>query len=192
MMPGAPSAIALNDVERSNTDLVLPRLGAAARELLVAYGLEVGEPIAFTGPCGADDTHVAAMMGFMGGACEGVLAIQAPKNLLDACAPTPGSIADDAAALADWIGELTNQLLGRMYNKLLSYERITRMTSPMFAPPGELGGVGSDRERTTWLRVPTSAGDVLIVLELHAAAAFVRCSDADVRIAMREGELAIF
>jgi hypothetical protein len=192
VMSGTPLAFVMSDVERSNADVVVPQLGAAVRELLVAYGLEVGEPEPFAGPCGSDDTHAAAMMGFMGGACEGVLAIQAPKNLLDACAPTPGSIADDAAALADWIGELTNQLLGRLYNKLINYERITRSTRPMFAPPGELGGEGPDRARTTWLRVPTSAGDVLVVLELHAAAALVQCSDADQCIAMREGELAIF
>ncbi|MBC8067929.1 MAG: chemotaxis protein CheX [Deltaproteobacteria bacterium] len=179
-------------MERSNADVVLPQLGAAARELLVAYGLEVGEPEPFAGPCGADETHVAAMMGFMGDACEGVLAIQAPTNLIDACAQIPGSIAGDPAALADWIGELTNQLLGRMYNKLLSYERITRMTRPMFAAPGELGGAGPDRVRTTWLRVPTSAGHVLVVLELHAAAALVRCSEAEQPIPMHEGELALF
>jgi hypothetical protein len=191
-MPGHSALTAMTDVERSNAGVVLPELDAAARELLLAYGLEVGAPQPMNGPCEAGDDHVAAMMGFMGDAFEGVLAMQAPTGLLDACSRLPGSIAGDAAAVADWIGELTNQLLGRMYNKLLSYERITRTTRPMFAPAGELGGEGSDRERTTWLRVPTSAGDVLVVLELHATSPLHRSDEPERASPLREGELTMF
>ncbi len=63
-------------------------------------------------------TEVGSMVGFRGEQVHGGLALVAPRALVVATLPVPSDEARIDVQLRDWSGEMTNQLLGRLKNKL--------------------------------------------------------------------------
>jgi len=95
-------------------------------ELFDCYGLTIAG--CSPGPL-ADDDGFVAVIGFTGDNYRGSLAISAStdtihaSNVITAC-PTPEQD-------RDWTGELANQLLGRVKNRLLTYGAMIQMGTPM-------------------------------------------------------------
>lgn len=106
----------------SNQEIVDDIVQRATIELFDAYGvtLEVGAsdhaiaPIAF-----------AAVIGFSGETLRGTLLFAPSEAVLLASEQLP----EDAAR--DWVGELANQLLGRVKNHLLRYDVEVFLTVPL-------------------------------------------------------------
>jgi hypothetical protein len=67
---------------------------------------------------------------------------------------------------ADWLGELGNQLVGRLKNKLAAYGVLPQMGAPVTISGRHLGfsAVGADTD--TW-RVEWSQGLIQVMLSLH-------------------------
>jgi CheY-specific phosphatase CheX len=86
----------------------------AARHVLPACGIEVGEPQESHVEV-ANTQQIVAFMGFTGDMLRGTMAIVAPVDLMRAAYPLP--IKDQTRwqlEVFDWTGEIANRLLGRI------------------------------------------------------------------------------
>ncbi len=90
----------------------------------------------------ADPGHeVVAVIGYAADEVRGGLALGITNDLAKRTMPTPDT------PLYDWAGELANQILGRVRNKMLSYKLDIQISTPVVlhglgvqvAPPGHEG-----------------------------------------------------
>jgi CheY-specific phosphatase CheX len=101
-------------------------IGSACRALFESVGAKL-EPVDKVVSAGDD---VGATIGFTGSVLRGALVMISTKRLIQKVLPpeiVPGA---SDTQVADWMGELTNQLLGRIKNKLLSYGVTLEMSTP--------------------------------------------------------------
>jgi len=103
--------------------LVQDSVNGASVELFQGYEVEL-EYIGAKETDNANKSSRVGMIGFTGDAVRGTLAIHVCDALLDAT----GSNSDNRN---DWIAELANQLLGRLKNKLLSYDVVIQLSTPV-------------------------------------------------------------
>ena len=129
----------MNGVKEVIDDLVR----TATCELFSAYGtkLETATEV------GAASQSVA-IIGFSGGAIRGALGIAIAHDVAAAAFESAGGDSKVPGAVDDFIGELANQLLGRLKNKLLGYGTELHLAIPMVLSGVELR------------LVPTNGGDV--------------------------------
>lgn len=102
----------------------------ALRELLECYGHAGGE--ARVAPRAAPaQAAFAASLGFTAEMLRGTLVLIAPEAAIARVLPPELSV-DDASpdSLADWAAELSNQLVGRVKNKLLRYRIVVSLSVP--------------------------------------------------------------
>lgn len=161
-------------------------------ELAQHYRFDVASTDMMDRPSEIPGHQVAGIIGFAGPGFGGTLAIRAPSMVVLQCLPIfvrdPG-----VQVLGDWIAELANQLLGRTKNKLIRFGTTLQITPPTYAVADALIVLGCDPARTSWIGVETTAGPLLVMVELHAAAdfAFQECEPPGV-VAHAEGELLLF
>jgi CheY-specific phosphatase CheX len=90
----------------------------------------VGAPLeAADGHIGASD-DVGASIGFTGPELRGSLVLISTHRFVQKVLPREIEAGDSAEQIADWTGELANQLLGRIKNKLLTYGVTLEMSTP--------------------------------------------------------------
>lgn len=85
--------------------------------------------------------EVVAVIGYAADEVRGGLALGISKTLAEKTMPTPDT------PLYDWAGELANQILGRVRNKMLSYRVDIQISTPVVlhglgvqvSPPGHQG-----------------------------------------------------
>lgn len=85
--------------------------------------------------------EVVAVIGYAANEVRGGLALGISKKLAQQTTPTPDT------PLYDWAGELANQILGRVRNKMLAYAVDIQISTPVVlhglgvqvAPPGHTG-----------------------------------------------------
>lgn len=109
--------------------LALELLTQSAVELFSSYDCPLnaeGDPRPTS-----ETEHVSlgAAIGFTGEYVRGMLAIGLDDSIAMRMNPVPGRQIEDADQ--DWIGELANQLLGRLKNKLLSYNVELALSTPV-------------------------------------------------------------
>lgn len=97
-----------NSKNRCVDDLVFE----SSKQLFSAYGLEVHARSAAEFPT-AGELALCAVMGFGGKQLRGALVLAATREPLEKTNP------GDSTSQRDWIGELANQLMGRVKNRLL-------------------------------------------------------------------------
>lgn len=97
-------------------------LFTATTSLFKAYGLPLSEAAA---PVGGVSAPLCAVIGFGGKTLAGALMIAADKEPIAASRPTPQTTD------RDWIAELSNQLLGRVKNRLLGFGVEVHATTPI-------------------------------------------------------------
>src|SRR5215213_868851 len=110
-------------MERIGVALQIQELAAlAGAELLEAYGVDVvpakGRWVE------SDELLYSGVMGFFGETLSGTCLLAAPAATVFASAPKD-------ARPRDWVGELTNQLVGRLKSKLLARGVTIAMTTPV-------------------------------------------------------------
>jgi hypothetical protein len=98
--------------------------GAACQELFAAYAVEL-EPIrqGWPGPDG-DERLISGSIGFVGRHLRGSCLLAATEGPIRASCPESG-------AARDWVGELTNQFVGRLKTKLLGRGVEVFVTTPI-------------------------------------------------------------
>jgi hypothetical protein len=142
----------------SDIELKIGALGAnACSELFNAYGVALSPATKSWGE--SEERLLSGCMGFVGRHLRGTCLLAATeKTLVDSC-PTQGS-------LRDWIGELTNQLVGRLKTKLLGCNVEVFVTTPIVLsgvrirplPRGRLEPTifsSKDGEVLVWVEVET-------------------------------------
>jgi hypothetical protein len=94
----------------------------ACAELFAAYGVTLGP--AGNGLTQSDAIVVSGVMGFVGARLRGTCLLASTDGPIAASCPANGSN-------RDWMGELTNQLVGRLKTKLLSRGVEVALTTPI-------------------------------------------------------------
>lgn len=169
-----------------NSEVMRELLTSCAFELFADYGV-VLEPA--TAP--ASPSEMVAVIGFTSDEMRGTLAISAR---VDFFARTNVISSDpNEEQIRDWAGELGNQLMGRIKNRLLAYNLVLAMGTPMVII-GMSMDLGPRRtgivNRLAW---SSTQGEVQAWLEAsHEAGLWLeRSADADDAI-QAEGDLLFF
>lgn len=153
----------------------------------VGSSLDVAPPE----PGRADD--IGASIGFTGTSLRGALVLMSSKRFIESVLPAEVGKGEGADQIADWMGELSNQTLGRIKNQLLAYGVTLEMSTPTV-----LFGVSlSRRDTRSSVRRQFSFrhGDETLALSFDAVASpdfelTEKSGDVGPRIA--EGEIALF
>ena len=110
-----------------NSDVLLDAaIEGACRALFEA----VGAPLERVEQAIGSTDDVGASIGFTGATLRGALVLISTRRLIERVLPAEVAPGDVLAQVADWTGELTNQLLGRIKNKLLVYGVTVDMSTP--------------------------------------------------------------
>lgn len=185
--PRAPGAAPDELIPPSSVALVADLAAEATASLFAAYGLKVERD----GPLPLKSMltrPLVSIIGFSSDLLSGSLILALPLAVAAGTLPVPD------ASLADWSGELANQLLGRLKTKLLHYQVTINMGLPVVVAGGEITLVTMPRQITRHYSFSSGLGNVLIRLdmELSPHLKLERCIDETLDTAMDEGEQILF
>lgn len=167
-------------VERSETTRAIQALaGQACVELLQAYNVTVVP--ASDGWAESDEVMFSGVMGFVGDSVRGTCLLAAPQNTVEAAAPK------DAGA-RDWVGELANQLVGRLKAKLMARGATIALSTPVVLRGVKLSPLPRTDVAPVVFQSP--AGKVLVWLEVEIEADFRLGEERALKAS--EGELLVF
>lgn len=113
-------------------DILRELVASTLSELLAAYDVEAelldgqtkSEEEAISP---GSEPGIAGVIGFTADAMRGSMVVYGYRKVLGAMGQTDGS----DLALRDWAGEVSNQMLGRLKNKLLAYGVVLSMSTPV-------------------------------------------------------------
>jgi hypothetical protein len=150
-------------VDRAEVTKEIRKLAAEAGvELFRAYGVEL-EP-APEGWVETDALLLSGVMGFVEQHVSGTCVLAAPRDALMATAPAE-------ARPRDWVGELTNQLVGRLKAKLMALGLTVGVSTPVVLAGIKLSPLPrEDAEPSVYA---SKDGRILIWLEVEVDPAFV-------------------
>jgi CheY-specific phosphatase CheX len=167
-------------VERSDaTQRIQAMAASAATELLDAYGVKLTEAV--EGWEESDEVLYSGVMGFIGERVRGTLLLAAPKDTVLATAP-------EDARPRDWVGELANQLVGRLKSKLMAHGVTVALSTPVVLSGVRLSPL--PRSEVLPAVFETASGRVLVWLEVEVDPEFTLGSLRPLRAT--EGEFLVF
>jgi CheY-specific phosphatase CheX len=167
-------------VERSDaTQRIQAMAASAATELLDAYGVKVAD--AGSDWAESDEVLFSGVMGFIGDRVRGTCLLAASKSTILATAPRD-------ARPRDWVGELANQLVGRLKSKLMAHGVTIGVSTPVVLSGVRLSPL--PRSEVLPSVFETSSGRVLVWLEVEVDPEFTLGSLRPLRAA--EGEFLVF
>lgn len=139
----------------------------SCQELLGEYAVSVEPTLLDERGCCADCV-VAGAIGFGGDGIKGSLVLASTFPVVRATVPAQVSPArePDQAVLADWIGELSNQLLGRVKNRLLLHGVALVMSTPVSLIGERIAHSGQSAERHQQAAFAAPQGIVRTCLEV--------------------------
>ena len=111
-------------------------------ELLAQYALDVE---ATPEPGHVDGAQCAAVLGFSGDLLKGVVGIVAEYPVLEESRRVLLGAVGSRGDVHDWAGELSNQLVGRLKNRLLKRGEAIHLATPMVLRGLQLEVRGSER-----------------------------------------------
>jgi CheY-specific phosphatase CheX len=166
-------------VERLETTRAIQAMaGAACTELMQAYGVEL---ISSDGWPETDEVMLSGVMGFIGDNVRGTCLLAAEQVTIEAAAP-PNAVA------RDWVGELANQLVGRLKSKLMARGATIALSTPVVLKGVRLSPLPRTNVEPVIFASP--AGRVLVWLEVEIEDAFQLGEQR--ALAATEGELLVF
>jgi CheY-specific phosphatase CheX len=166
-------------VERLETTRAIQDMaGSACTELMEAYGVEL---VRAEGWPETEEVMLSGVMGFVGDSVRGTCLLAAPQATIEAAAPR-------AAAARDWVGELANQLVGRLKVKLMARGATIALSTPVVLKGVKLSPL--PRTDVAPVVFESRAGRVLVWLEVEIEADFQLGEQR--ALAASEGELLVF
>jgi CheY-specific phosphatase CheX len=140
-----------------------------------------------------DTDDIGASIGFTGTSLRGAVVLISSKRLISSVLPVKVGPEQEASKVADWMGEIANQTLGRIKNQLLAYGVTLEMSTPtvLFGLSLSRRGTGSNVRREFCFR----AGDETLGVSLDAIAQpnlELTEKDTTVGPGVAEGEIALF
>jgi hypothetical protein len=142
------------------TERIQELAALAGAELLQAYGVAASR---VDGWAHNDELVYSGVMGFFGNTLSGTCLLAAPAATVLAAAPPD-------ARPRDWVGELANQLVGRLKSKLLARGVTIAMTTPIVVSGIRVSPLPRGNMEPAVFE--TSTGRVLIWLEVEATDQF--------------------
>jgi CheY-specific phosphatase CheX len=184
--PGAAPDEA-TDSPPSAVSLVDGLAADATSALFEAYGLKMERD----GPLASREMlarPLVSVIGFSSELLSGSLVLALPLAVAQGTLPVP------EASLADWSGELANQLLGRLKSKLLQYQVSINMGLPVVVSGDGITLVTTPRQVTRHYSFSSDLGNVLIRLdmELSPNLKLERRVDETLAAAVSEGDQLFF
>jgi len=154
---------------------------SACIELFGAYGVELVD--SGTRWELSDEPVLSGVMGFVGSRLRGTCLLASAAGPLAAACPQGGRV-------RDWIGELTNQLVGRVKTKLLARGVEVALTTPIILSGARLQPVPRGPLLPTVFS--SSSGFVLVWIEAEAAGDVEFGSEHPRRENSGEGDILLF
>ena len=152
-------------------------------KLFEAYGLSLREVASDRLPQHA--ILMCGVIGFTGPQLRGTVILAANDQPLDASNPIPDS------PRRDWIAELTNQLVGRLKNRLIAFGTDIAITTPVVLRGEHLAPVPS-QPISPRAFVTDAEGVVCVWCEVEAAEGFVLVESAEAVEGAHEGDALLF
>jgi hypothetical protein len=184
-LPGR--ADALVSVSSEASTLVDGLVMDVTRALFDHYGVKLeldGSPVLKT----LSTVQLISTIGFSSPTLDGSLLLAIPNVVIQQMLPTPD------ASLADWTGELANQLCGRLKNKLLNYDVVINLALPVVVSGDDLNLPVQAGLLTRHFSFVCDGGRLFVRTEmaLCASVELVRQSLASESAGMDEGALLFF
>ena len=154
-MPSIPASEAIREC-----------LEGSLRELFLEYSLEVLQVAPCAPPGDQPEQQLAAIIGFTAERYVGSLVLVCHRDLV--VTTLPPELARTPRLIRDWLGELSNQLLGRAKNRMLAFGSSFRLSPPTTLSGRELI-LESSEGTTTWFKVTTGQGVFEYALDFRAA-----------------------
>lgn len=155
------------------------------RALFDSYSVKLdldGSPVAKI----LESVQMISTIGFSSATLSGSLLLAIPTRVLERTVPT----AD--ANLADWSGELANQLLGRLKNQLLNFEVAINLALPVVVSGGEFRLPTRTRRLTRHFSFVCDFGRMFIRTEMELAPSIELVRQTGTTVGVDEGELLFF
>jgi CheY-specific phosphatase CheX len=166
-------------VERSEMTRVIQEMaGSACVELMQAYGVQL---VAADGWVESEELMFSGVMGFVGEQVRGTCLLAAPQGTIQAAAPKD-------AGTRDWVGELSNQLVGRLKAKLMSRGATIALSTPVVLRGVKLSPLPRTDVEPVVLQSPQ--GKVLVWLEVEIEDGFQFHEER--ALSATEGDLLMF
>ena len=137
-------------------------LAGSCVELFEAYGVK----LAANGSVWStnDEPLLSGVIGFVGTRVRGTCLLASTEALITAACPRGGRP-------RDWVGELTNQLMGRLKSKLVARELAVELSTPIVLSGVRIQPLPKATLAPTVLS--TDGGSVLVWLEIETTPGFV-------------------
>jgi chemotaxis phosphatase CheX-like protein len=131
--------------------------------------------------------QLLSMIGFSSPSLSGSLLLALPFSVVEHALPAPN------ASLADWSGELANQVLGRLKNRLLN-RVVIHVSLPAVVAGESLQLPASLRQITRYFAFTSEWGNMFIRLDMEVKPGLELTREADPNAAasIGEGELLLF
>lgn len=172
-----------------------PIVVESCTDLFTSYGA----PLTYAAECPTLAMYgqcIAAFIGFTSPQMRGSLLLATSLGLIQMSHPIdPRLVRDPAADLQDWTGELANQLLGRIKNKLVPYGLALELTTPMCLVSREARVVSARPEGARVYQFKGMGMDLYVRLDAAVAPGFALTLAGDqgpVTLAPAEGEMMLF
>jgi hypothetical protein len=130
----------------------------------------------------SDEPLLSGVIGFVGSRVRGSCLLASTEAPIAASCPPGGR-------LRDWVGELTNQLMGRLKSKLVARDLSVELSTPIVLSGVRIQPLPKATLEPTVLAAPHGA--VLVWLEIEAAPGFVLSDERD-GLSGSEGDVLIF
>ena len=152
----------------------------ACTSLFQAYGV----PLETVPVVGTAAPALSAVIGFSGPGIRGTCILAASESPIKKSDPIGGSP-------RAWIAELSNQLVGRIKNKLLAHGAEVYVTTPVVLR-GELLAPVDGRTQLAPRAFASEGGSVFVWIELDTDPSFVLSATARAAAAVEEGDSVMF
>jgi CheY-specific phosphatase CheX len=149
-------------------------------ELLDAYSLP-SEPL--SSAVAAEDP-IVGVIGFTASKLRGNLALLFPSDVVRAT--------QSGSDFMDWTGELTNQYLGRLKNKLIAYGVALEISTPLVVSGLSLRLQEPSGSQTRRVDCSTAAGPVHALISVRTGDGFVMLDEPVGEPMPAEGEMLLF
>jgi hypothetical protein len=157
----------------------------ATHALFGTYGVQLASddsPVAST----LGSVELVSVIGFSSHTFSGSLLLASPNSVVEHTLSTSG------ASLADWSGELANQLLGRVKNQLLEYQVFINVSLPVVIAGGSFALPAKTRALTRYFSFVSEWGTLFVRFEAELASGVELVRQAHAEPSISEGETLIF
>ena len=165
-----------HDVELSVSKMAVN----ACIDLFGAYRVPLASAGAAWGE--SDRPLLSGVIGFVGSRVRGTCLLASTEPPIAASCPPGGR-------LRDWVGELTNQLMGRLKSKLVARDLSVELSTPIVLSGVKIQPLPKAKLEPTVLSA--MHGEVLVWLEIETAPGFVLADERD-GLSGSEGDVLIF